>query len=255
MWYPSKVKHSSTPPTPPTPTIVTWADGTDAQIAAMIEAYYNDEIDLTQIWSVGDTRTVSLSAMEATGVDESHVAQDVELTLTNVGGKTLATPINGHTECVFQVDQINCLNELGYMNSTATNVGGWRDCARRTWCNSVYKNAIPSTLRGIFKEHINQSGIGNASKDIVNTTDTFAFRAEVEVTAGQYSVAGEGTHIEYYDWSAGKCVKKSNGKAVAWWNRSPRNTQASSFCNNNTNGARGYKGANTAYGLAPFGVI
>ena len=32
----------------------------------------------------------------------------------------------------------------------AINSGGWDACARRTWCNDVYKNAIPSTEKEVF---------------------------------------------------------------------------------------------------------
>lgn len=53
---------------------VSWADGTDEQIAAMIQAADEGEINLADYWNVGDERTVQLSAMEATGVGESHVA-------------------------------------------------------------------------------------------------------------------------------------------------------------------------------------
>lgn len=54
--------------------IVSWADGTDEQIAAMVAAADAGEIVLSDYWSEGDTRTVQLSAMAADGVGESHAA-------------------------------------------------------------------------------------------------------------------------------------------------------------------------------------
>lgn len=236
--------------------IVTWANGTDAQIAAMLEAHYNGSINIYDHWKVGDERVVNLSAMSATGVGESHAAQSVTLVLSNVGGKTLATPVSGKTTCAFQVDQKHSLNETGYMNSTNTNTGGWKSSARRTWCNSVYKNAIPSTLRGIFKEFINQSGTGGGSSSgTENTTDTFALRAEIEVFGSTtYSVSGEGSQVTYYQTSSNR-IKNVNGSATAWWERSPRSGTNKRFCRVSSNGTADLDDAVSDRGLAPFGCI
>jgi len=250
-WYRSNVVEEEKPLE-----IVTWADGTDEQIAAMVQGHYDGKINLADYWSVGDERVVSLSAMEATGVGESHAAQSVTLVLSNVGGKNLATPINGVTECAFQVDQKHSLNETGYMNSTNTNTGGWKSSARRTWCNSIYKNAIPSTLRGIFKEFINQSGTGGGSTSgVENTTDTFALRAEIEVFGStSYSVSGEGSQVTYYQTPSNR-IKQVNGSNTPWWERSPRSGDNNYFCSVDATGnANGFY-ASTNRGLAPFGCI
>ena len=133
--------------------IVTFADGTDEEIAKMIQAHYNDKINITDYWAVGDTRSVSLSAMSATGVGESHRAQTVQFVIGDFEHDDLATPINGHTKAAVTLLQKDCLmdaasasnvnngssdTEKGYMNSTSTNAGGWKNCARRAWCNNVY---------------------------------------------------------------------------------------------------------------------
>ena len=98
----------------PLPDIVTWADGTDEQIVAMVQAADKGRINLADYWHVGDERVVHLDAMEATGVDESHDAQDVTLVLMNTGGKTLNTPTEGgRTTCSFIVGQKDSLNEKG----------------------------------------------------------------------------------------------------------------------------------------------
>lgn len=242
-WYQSDLQQSESAYIPPT-----WADGTDEEIIEALTKHYNDEIDLTEYWAVGDERVVSLSAMEATGVGESHAAQSVTLVLSNVGGKYLA---DGVTECAFQVDQKDVLNEKGYMNDSYTNYGGWKNSARRTWCNSVYKNAIPSTLRGIFKEFINQSGKGYSSTSgVENTTDYFALRAEVELT-GSYSesVSGEGSQVNWYETTSNRIKHKQ------WWLRSPKSGFNDSFCAALEDGSTYYYFASFTYGIAPFGVI
>lgn len=97
------------------------------------------------------------------------------LVLMNAGGKTLS---NGKT-CSFVVGQKNGLangtnGEYGYMNSSNTNAGGWDGCARRTWCNSVYYNAIPSTLRGIFKKFKNVTASAGNVATTKESEDYFA---------------------------------------------------------------------------------
>lgn len=56
--------------------IVTFADGTDAEIAKMIEAHYAGKINIGDYWAVGDKRTIHHNAMAATSVSESHKAND-----------------------------------------------------------------------------------------------------------------------------------------------------------------------------------
>ena len=128
--------------------IVSWADGTDDQIVAMVYAASYGWINLADYWHVGDERTVHLSAMSEIQylIDESHSAQDVKFVILNKGGKILS---NGK-ECNFIVGLKNSLKEKGYMNSSNTNSGSWNGCARRTWCNSTFRNSIPITLASIF---------------------------------------------------------------------------------------------------------
>jgi hypothetical protein len=242
--------------------IVTWASGTDAEIASMVESADNGEITLSDYWSVGDERTVSLSAMSATGVDESHVAQTRTLVLMNVGGKTLASATTGgRTTCSFIVGQKECLLELGYMNSTSSNTGGWSSCARRTWCNNIYYNAIPSTLRPIFKQFTNISGVGGgASSGTQTTTDYFAMPAEKEIFGSvTYSFADEGsalTQFTYYATTANRIKYQGSTTTVYyWWERSPHSGYSNAFRIVNSDGTANNNNASNTNGLAPFGVI
>ena len=234
--------------------IVSWANGSDAEVAAMLEAHYAGQIDIHDYWTVGDERVVNLSAMAATGVGETHAAQSVTLVLSNAGGKYLADEV---TECAFQWDQKNCLLETGYMNSSDTNVGGWKNSARRGWCNNVYYNAIPATLRPIFKQHKNLSGLGNSSTSgVERTTDYVALRAEIEIFGTRsFSVEDEGSQVTYYQTSANRIKNLGDaGSAVAWWERSPR-SKRSSFCLVAGNGNASSSTANYGRGLALCGCI
>ena len=230
-----------------------WNKGTDTEIVKALQKHYAGQIDLKEYWAVGDERTVSLSAMSAINVSEYHYPQDVVFVLSNIGGKYLA---DGITECVFQVDQKNSLNEIGYMNSTQTNVGGWKNSLRRAWCNEIYKNALPSTMSGIFKEFINQSGTGNASTSgVEDTIDTFALRAEIEVLGETlYSVSGEGSQVKWYETASNR-IKQVNSSNNPWWERSPRKSMGNYFCDITSSGVANSDASNNNLGIAPFGVI
>lgn len=236
--------------------IVTWANGSDSDIVEMVAAADNGAINLSDYWSVNDERTVHLNAMSATGVGESHNAQDVIFVLSHVGGKTLTTPTaSGRTTCSFQFDMKHGLYNRGYMNSTNTNVGGWTSCARRTWCNSVFKNAVPNTLSPIFKQHRNLTSAGNKSSVIDTTDDWFALRSEIEIFGTTtYSYAGEGSQVTYYQTSANR-IKQSQGANYYWWERSPCSSGAAYFCFVLSDGHADLAAASSSRGLAVCGCI
>lgn len=255
LWIPSGLSSSEEPPTPPLPDIVTWTSGTDEQIIAMLEAHYQGILDIHDYWSVGDARNITLSAMSAAYNEQAQTQQSFDFVLTHAGGKYLA---DGVTECAFQVDQRYCFNTSNRMNATAINKKGWGGSIMRSWCNDTYYNAIPSSIRGIFKQFINQTGTGNGSTSgVENTIDYFALRAEVEIFGSTtYSVSGEGSQIKWYETVANR-NKYVNGSLGSWWLRSPRSGNTKQFCQ--AAYVAGYQNscdnANNAKGTAPFGVI
>lgn len=240
------------------PKIVTWNGGTDAEIVAMVDAADRGLIELSDYWSVGDERTVHLSAMSATGVSESHVAQDIVLVLSHQGGKILTTPTaSGRTTCSFQFDIKDSLKERGYMNSTDTTTGGWSSCARHIWCNNVLKNAFPQTLSPILKQFQNKTAEGGGSSNINTDNDWFALRSEIEIFGTiTYSAAGEGSQVDCYKTTANR-IKKVNGSAVAWWERSPYPDPriTTEFCIVNSSGSATTSKVSNLFGISPFGVI
>lgn len=243
--------------------IVPWSTGTDEEIVKMVQAADRGEINLSDYWQVGDERVVRLSAMEAMSpLTDAHEAQDVTLVLMNAGGKTLNTPTeSGRTSCSFIVGQKDSLNTSGRINSDNTNNGGWESCPRRTWCNSVYYNAIPSTLRPIFKQVQNATANGgtNASATI-QSVDYFALPAEREVhgqnykSNSTYESSGLLSQFNWYRTGANK-IKKRNGTNSFWWLRSPCSTTIGDFCYITGEGQSGNGYTAYAYGISPFGAI
>lgn len=240
--------------------IVPWGTGTDKQIAAMVAAADAGEIVLSDYWSAGDTRTVHLSAMSGiSGTSEKHNAQDVQFVLTDPGHYTLA---NGQ-HCNFVVLQKDCLNEPAVvMNSENTNEGGWNNCPRRTWCNSVYYDAIPSGLRPIFKQFKVRTADGSGST-AVESTDWFSLFSEKEVfgstTKADSSAESQNTQLDYYKTPSNRIKHMkfvSTGiKKIRWWERSPCSGNGNRYCSVSTSGVAGCSDANYNFGLAPFGCI
>lgn len=246
--------------------IVTWAGGTDSEIAAMVEAADKGLIELADYWAVGDERSVNLSAMAATGVGESHTAQTVKLVLMDktCTGFTLATTTQGgKTKPSFIVGLKNALATAGYMNSSDTTTNGWSGCARRTWCNNVFRTAIPTALRGIFKQFKWKQGKGGgATSGLLETTDYFGFAPEKAIFGSRsYSFSDEAALYAQWTWyaTAANRIKKygESGSAGIWWECSPYSGNGYYFCRVSGSGSGGadYNYASSTYGLAPFGCI
>lgn len=218
---------------------VSWQTGTDEQIAAMVAAADLGLINLKDYWNVGDYRTVQLSAMEATGVGETHAAQTATLVLMDktCTGFTLANATSGGKNTPdFIVGLKNGLLETGYMNSTDTNANGWSGCVRRTWCNNVFRPAIPEPIRGIFKQFKWKQGKGGGtSSGLLETTDYFGLPPEKAVFGvRKYSQSDEAALYTPWDWyetSENRKKRKGDGDTrVAWWECSPYPGDSSRFC-------------------------
>ena len=250
--------------------IVAFAAGTDEEIAAMIEAHYNNKINIADYWAVGDMRTVHLSAMAATGVRESHRAQDVQFVIGDFEHDDLATAINGHTKAAVTVLQKDCLmdadnasnpvhgltnTENGHMNRTNTNVGGWKNCARRAWCNNVYFSALPSAWQSMVKTVNKKTSVGNNQWNIETVQDKIFLAAEIEIVGGSsYSFSGEGTQYAYYKNATANRHKMpkwtSDDTGNVYWGRSPVREVSSMFCCIINDKSNRYD-ANALLGIAP----
>lgn len=232
------------------PKIVTWNGGTDAEIVAMVAAADRGEINLSDYWSVGDKRTVSLPYMSAVDVSETHSAQNVTYVLLNVGGKELY----GGGTCSFVVGLEDSLYERGQISSSTYNTNGWRGCARRTWCNNKYKNSIPSTLSPIFKQFWNTTSIGGGRSTLESVADWHALAAEIEIQGTvTFSVAGEGTQFTWYQTAANRS-KYSNGSQYWYFTRSPFASQEVRWCSENGT-AIAHSDTTEYLGISPIGVI
>ena len=252
---------------------------TDQQLADMLESYYNGAYDATDIATlkstympIGAKRSISLSAMSATGVSESHHADSYQFTIighehdnlktTSSGGKTKALLTlqtdrilyKNTTDATYSSNYPAVADEGGYMEPTNTNVNGWKNCPRRTWCNDVFLAALPAAIKSLVKTVNKLTSAGNQSATIDTTEDDVFLLSEIEVFGTvTNSKAGEGSQYEYYQTASNICKKPSytSYASAAWWERSPYASSATHFCSVHANGTTNYSNASDALGLAP----
>ena len=237
--------------------IVTWAGGTEDEINAMLEAAFNGQINLSDYWNLNDKRVIHHSAMAATGVGESHAAQDRVWVIMDTGENSGYVFEDG-TPVHFVVGMEEGFNETGYMNSSNTNAGSWHGCARRTWCNNVLPGSFSEKSRKFFKPFKTITAETYNGSTLKTSVDNFALFAEKEIFGTRtYSNATEANalkQIKYYEVTANR-IKNVNGAAAYWWERSPYSGGSSSFCSVTSHGTANRSDASSPRGLAPFGCI
>ena len=250
--------------------IVTFADGTDDEIEKMIEAHYAGKINISDYWAVGDKRTIHHNAMDATGVSESHRANDYAYVIIGIEHDDLVTAINGKTKAAITIQTERMLyldttteynssydpsHECGYMNSSGTNNGGWEECKRRAWCNTVYKQCLPTYIQNMMKQVKKLTSAGSLSSTIKTSNDYAFLPSEIEVFGStSYSFAGEGKQYQYFKTTANRYKKprySSDYVSGMWWERSPHSSYDSRFCRVDIDGSAGYGGADDTFGVAP----
>ena len=250
--------------------IVTFADGTDDEIAKMIEAHYAGKINIGDYWAVGDKRIIHHNAMDATGVSESHKANDYTYVIIGIEHDDLVTTINGKTKAAITIQTERMLyldttteynstydesHECGYINSSNTNNGGWEGCARRAWCNNVYKECLPTYIQNMMKQVKKLTSVG-ASSSTIKTSNDYAFLpSEIEIFGSTTcSFAGEGTQYQYFKTVANRYKKpryNSSSTSGICWERSPYSSNSSGFCGLRISGNAGWDDAFATCGLAP----
>lgn len=251
--------------------IVAFADGTDAEIEKMIEAHYAGKINISDYWAVGDKRTIHHNAMDATGVSESHRANDYAYVIIGIEHDDLVTAINGKTKAAITIQtermlyldttteynaSYNASHECGYINGSSTNSGGWEGCVRRTWCNNVYKKCLPTYIQNMMKQVEKLTSAGSRSSTIKTSNDYAFLLSEIEIFgSAAYSYAGEGKQYQYFKNATANRYKKPrfDDSLVSghYWERSPYFGSESRFCHVGVSGNSHYNDANNSYGIVP----
>ena len=204
-----------------------FADNTWAQI---IDACHKNQVPDT--WVVGSQKTMTINgtayAIDIIGKNHDTYAS---------GGKAPLT---------FQLH--DCYGELKNINRSNTNSGGWTNCAMRQTHLPAILAKMPTEVQNGIREVNKLTSAGNQSSTIKTTADKLFLLSEIEIfNSTLYSKSGEGTQYAYYK-AGNSRVKKRNGSACDWWERSPYGSVSAGFCyvydsGNNTYGnAAGTRG-------------
>lgn len=111
-------------------------------------------------------------------------------------------------------------------------------------------NQLSSDLKSVLKFVNKVTSVGNNSSGLETTSDKLFLLSEIEVFgATQYSYAGEGKQYEYYT-AGNSTIKKVNGSAYYWWERSPYSGNTSTFCCVNNYGNATTGNASLSYGVS-----
>lgn len=231
-------------------TIVSWADGTDDEIAAMLDAARAGTIDLQADggWAVGDVRSIQIDAFTGGG-SVSHAAQSIDIVISSFEDYNKCG-------CVMQFDFKDELASGNRMNASSTNSGGYKGSEMFKTTLPALVNALPVWLKDRLLEFSVLASAGSGSSTIETITgNKLALRSEIEIFGTRtYSQAGEGTQIEYYKTTANRVKKRGhNGSTSYWWERSPYGS--SYFCIVTSSGSASNYNADITYGVAPFGCI
>lgn len=175
----------------------------------------------------------------------------------NIGGTNYEVQIIGFNhddkvsggKAAYSFQLVDCLNQTQQMNTSNTNTGGWNDSAMRGRM-STYKSQLPAALRNVIKTVKKKSGTGGGSSSgTQQTNDDLFLLSEIEIFGTTtYSVAGEGTQYEWYK-AGNSRIKKVNGAANYWWERSPFSGDTYRFCRVGSSGD-----ANNDYASSSRGV-
>lgn len=166
------------------------------------------------IWSVGDKKTIN--------IDGTNYQFQI------IGFNHDTKTAGGTAGITFQM--VDCMNTTAKMNSSKTNSGGWTSCAMRTSVlNSIF-SSLPADLQTAIKAVNKLTSAGSQSATINTTSDKLFLLSEVEIFGSTvYSKSGEGSQYAYYKAGNSK-VKKVNGSASHWWERSPKGSDSTDFC-------------------------
>lgn len=163
-------------------------------------------------WRVGDQKPMTIN-----GVDYN----------IDIIGKNhdVYSDGSGTAPLTFQLN--DCYGAVYRMNSEATNVGGWTDCAVRKIHLPAILSLMPSEVKAGIKEVHKKTSAGNNDTTINTTADKLFLLSEIEVFGEiSSSIAGEGSQYAYYSEGNSTVKTGTNG----WSLRSPSRYGNAGFC-------------------------
>lgn len=229
--------------------IVTWANGSDAEIVAMLQAVDDGLINLEDYWSVGDERTVHLAG---------NINEDVVFVIEDLNGTT-----SGGTPYHAAVGQKNGLSVTRQMNSSNTNSGGYNSSAMKSFIEGDYQTALQNATTGNFWEAVKSATHKSQiySSGLQSTTAKVILHSIFEFCSS-YTYAGDETtangfhQFSWYTTTANRIKTQGEGGSTRYvWTRSAYAYNSGAFCSVGTNGNADSYLASGSILAAPFCCI
>ena len=190
----------------------------------------------SQLWSVGDTKDITVGSETLTLVIMGFNHDDLAS-----GGKAGIT-----------LGLKNLMATTRRMNASNTNSGGFTGSEMYSWLQNTLLPTLPTDLQAVLKNVNKKTSAGSQSSTInTNSMKLFLF-SEIEIFgATTYSKAGEGSQYSYFATAANRIKYLANGTGSAnwWWERSPLGSNSNSFCYVYGSGSASFSGANSTYGV------
>ena len=186
-----------------------------------------------ETWAVGNQKTMTVNG----------ISYQIDI----IGKNHDTYTAGGKAPLTFQLH--DCYADTKDMNNSDTN-SGWKNSAMRTTHLPAILALMPTEVQNGIREVNKLTSAGNYSTTINTTADKLFLLSEVEIFGStHYSAAGEGTQYDYYKAGNSK-VKKRNGSAANWWERSPSASDYMEFCMVYSDGNEDYDIFSSAYGVA-----
>ena len=208
----------------------------------------------TSLYNIGDTKKITVDGTNYT----------VRLANNSTPSECDGTDFS-QTACGFVVEFADIV-ETRKMNSTGTNVGGWRDSAMRTYANGAFFNNLPEDLRNVIIDTKVVSGHGSTTGETnFPSTDKIYLLSSHEVwkdgTSNQvstYDTAWDKTRqLDYYKNLGvttdrySRAIKKYNNSKSSWWLRAASSNSNNLFLTVYSDGGWNDTNAGNGYGFAP----
>ena len=190
----------------------------------------------SQLWSVGDTKDITVGSETLTLVIMGFNHDDLAS-----GGKAGIT-----------LGLKNLMATMRRMNASNTNSGGFTGSEMYSWLQNTLLPTLPADLQTVLKNVNKKTSAGSQSSTInTNSMKLFLF-SEIEIFGSTtYSKAGEGSQYSYFATAANRIKYLANGTGSAswWWGRSPHGSDSGDFCCVNSDGTAASYYANSAGGV------
>ena len=185
-------------------------------------------------WAVGDSKMMT--------IDGKNYQIDI------IGKNHDTYTAGGTAPMTFQMH--DCYVRKYAMNKSNTNMCGWTRCTMRSTHLPAILALMPTEVQNGIREVNKLTSVGGQSATINTTADKLFLLSEIEIFgSASNSKSGEGTQYDYYKAGNSK-VKKLNGSASIWRERSPYGSDSARFCCVYSTGSATYGNPTYAYGVA-----